>query len=300
LGPHLALRAAHADNRVVTAEEREEQADLVGDLLAPIPRTAVVPAVRAALGLPQRLTDEIVQAFDDFVARPLTANLAKLHGRDLAKRNPMIYTVRGVETVEEWADQVLADKETSAIEAHIGTWLEEVARLVSGGIKPGSGVDLQLTGPDGVVQLFALQSAPNTKNAGGRKSDVDALRRGARPLRSHRQRVDLYVAVLGGRAKTAVMREHSDITVLSSDDFWARVSGITDFRARLLRATTILSWLVKRRSKEETERIKRQAVELFGDDDGKLDLEALANAPRTAREEQDLRDERRLDDLNLL
>jgi hypothetical protein len=138
----------------------------------------------------------------------------------------MIYTVRGIEMAEDWAEQVLADKETSAIEGHIGTWLEEVARLVSGGIKPGSGVDLQLTGPDGVVQLYAIQTAPNTKNAGGRKSDIESLRRGARPLRSHRQRVELYIAVLGGRAKTAALREHSDITVLSSDDFWARVSAV--------------------------------------------------------------------------
>lgn len=125
--------------------------------------------MRAALGLPQGTTDRIVQAFDDFVAKPLAANLAKLRGRDLAKRNPLIYTVRGVETVEEWASQVLADKETSAIEAHIGTWLEEVARIVSGGIKPGSGVDLQLQGPDGTVQLYAIQAAPNTKNAGAKE-----------------------------------------------------------------------------------------------------------------------------------
>ena len=97
-----------------------------------------------------------MEAFDEFVAQPLVANLAKLHGRDLAKRNPMIYTVRGVETVEEWADQVLADKETSAIEAHVGTWMEDVARLVSGGIKPCSGVDLQLTDAEGVVQLYAI------------------------------------------------------------------------------------------------------------------------------------------------
>ncbi len=273
----------------MTSEEQREQADLFDDLLAPIPRTAIVPAVRAALGLSQRQTDRIVQAFDDFVARPLAANLTKLHGRDLAKRNPMIYTVRGVESVEAWADQVLADKETSAIEAHIGTWLEEVARLVSGGIKPGSGVDLQITESDGVVQLYAIQSAPNTKNAGGRRSDIDALRRGARVLRNQRQRVELNIAVLGGRAKTGVMRSHSDITVLSSDDFWDQISGIAGFRARLLRATTILAWLVKRRSEEETERIKREAVDLFGDHEGKLDLEALANAPRTAREEQQIR-----------
>jgi Type II restriction endonuclease EcoO109I len=284
----------------MTGEEQQEQSDLVSDLLAPIPRTAIVPAVRAALGLPHKQTDRIVQAFDDFVAKPLEANLTKLHGRDLAKRNPMIYTVRGTESVEDWANQVLTDKETSAIEAHIGTWLEEVARLVSGGIKPGSGVDLQVQDADGVVQLYAIQSAPNTKNAGGRKSDIEALRRGARPLRGHRQRVELNIAVLGGRAKTGVMRAHSDITVLSSDDFWERVSGIPDFRARLLRASTLLAWLVKRRSADETARIKTEAIELFGDPEGRLDLEALATAPRTAREERELREHRELIEAGLL
>jgi Type II restriction endonuclease EcoO109I len=267
---------------------RGEQADLVNDLLAPIPRTAIVPAVRAALGLSHKLTDRVVQAFDDYVAKPLEANLQKLHGRDLAKRNPMIYTARGADSVEEWADRVLADKETSAIEGHIGTWLEEVARIVSGGIKPGSGVDLQTQDADGVVQLYAIQSAPNTKNAGGRKSDVDALRRGARPLRGHRQRVELNIAVLSGRPKTGPSRSHSDVTILSSDDFWERVSGIPDFRARLLRASTILAWLVKRRSEDEVERIKAEAIQLFGDADGRLDLEALSNAPRTAREETEM------------
>jgi hypothetical protein len=74
--------------------------------------------------------------------------------------------------------------------------------------------------------------------------------------------------------------------VVSSDDFWERVSGISDFRARLLRATTILAWLVKRRSKDEIARIKAEAVALFGDPEGRLDLEALAHAPRTAREEK--------------
>jgi hypothetical protein len=84
------------------------------------------------------------------------------------------------------------------------------------------------------------------------------------------------------------MRSASDMTVLSSDDFWERVSGIPDFRSRLVRASTILSWLVKRRSAEESVRIKAEAIELFGDAEGKLDVEALANGPRTAREEQQL------------
>lgn len=270
----------------MTADQEQQQTDLVSDLLAPIPRTAVVPAVRATLGLTHTQADRIVQAFDEFVARPLEANLKRLHGRDLAKRSPMIYTVRGIESVEEWADQVLADKETSAIEGHIGTFLEEVARIVSGGIKPGNGVDLQLEDDEGVVQLYAIQSAPNTKNAGGRKTDVESLKRAARPLRAHRQRVELNIAVLSGRAKSSPMRSEPDITMLSSDDFWTRISGIPDFRARLLRASTILSWLVKRRSADEAARIKAEAVGLFGDAEGQLDLEALATAPRTPSEER--------------
>jgi hypothetical protein len=242
----------------------------------------------------------VVESFDDDAAQPHARHLKKLHGRDLAKRNPMIYIVRGVESVEDWADQVLADKETSAIEAHLGTWLEDVARIVSAGIKPGSGVDLQTTDSDGVVQLYAIQAAPNTKNAGGRKTDIEALRKGARVLRNQKQRVELNIAVLMGRTKTSVLRANSDITVLSSDDFWERVSGIPDFRARLVRSTTILAWLVKRRSSDEVERIKHEAIDLFGDDEGKLNLEAIANSPLTAQQEVQHRDDRLLAELDLL
>jgi Type II restriction endonuclease EcoO109I len=255
-----------------------EETDLLSDLLDPIPRVAVVPAVRAALGVTHSEADRIVQAFDDFVARPLEANLAKMRGRDLAKRNPLVYTVRGTESVEDWAGQVLADKETSAIEGHIGTFLEEVARIVSGGIKPGSGVDLQLTDADGVVYLYAIQSAPNTKNSGGRRTDVEALKRAARPLRAHRQHVEMRIAVLSGRPTSRPMRSEPDVLVVGSDAFWGEITGIADFRARLLRASTMLSWLVRRRSADETARIKAEAVALFGDADGKLNLDALANA----------------------
>jgi hypothetical protein len=45
--------------------------------------------------VPEKVAKQIVQAFDDYVARPLEANLKNLHGHDLAKRNPMIYTTRG-------------------------------------------------------------------------------------------------------------------------------------------------------------------------------------------------------------
>ena len=55
------------------------------------------------------------------------------------------------------------------------------------------------------------------------------------------------------------------------------VSGIADFRARLLRTSMILASLVQSRASDEITRLKREAERLFGDDDGALDVEALAN-----------------------
>jgi hypothetical protein len=252
---------------------------------APASRATVVSAVQTALGVDAQKADAIVTAFDEYVAKPLAANLTKLRGRDLAKRNPMIYTVRGVTSVDEWVDRVLEDKETSAIEGHIGTWQEEVARIVSGGVKPGSGVDLQRDQPGkpGGVELYAIQSAPNTKSAGGRRSDVDALRKAAGALRASKRRVEMNIAVLSGKNTTTPLRADPNIFVLASDDFWGKVSGIPDFRARLIHATNILSVLIKGRAATEVARLKEEAKKLFDDGQGGLNLDALANPPRLPR-----------------
>jgi hypothetical protein len=241
--------------------------------------------VQAALSVGPATATEIVNAFDDVVAKPLQANLSKKKGRDLAKRNPMIYMARGTTTVDEWVDQALADWETSAIEGHIGTWLEEVARIVSGGVKPGSGVDLQIErgGQPPVIELYAIQAAPNTKSAGGSRSDVESLRRAAGALRAGRRVVEQYIAVLHGRRQSAVLRSDPGITKLGSDAFWEKISGIPDFRTRLLEASTILASLVAGRASAEVARIKAEAVAVFGDANGNLRVEVLANPPSGRR-----------------
>lgn len=210
----------------------------------------------------------------------MESKLTNLHGRDLAKRNPMIYTARGTTSIDDWVDQVLADKETSAIEAHIGTFLEEVARIVSGGIKPGSGIDLQIQDDEGVTHLFTLQVANATKNASSRRSDIESLKRAAKPLRGHRLPVEMHIAVLSGRPRTGAMKSDPDITVDGSDEFWERLTGISDFPSRLLKASMILSALVKARAADEVARIRQEAKQLYGDLDGGLKLDALASPPK--------------------
>lgn len=244
-------------------------------------REGLVSTVAVSLGVDAAVARDVVLAFDEIVARPLQANLARKKGRDLAKRNPMIYTTRGITTVERWVERSLEDWETSAIEGHIGTWMEEVARIVSGGFKPGSGVDLQIErrGTPTVVELYALQAAPNTKSAGGSRSDLDALRRGASALRAGRRVVETYVAVLHGRRSSTPLRSDPGVTKLGSDEAWMKITGIADFRVRLLEATTKLSGLLQGRAAGEVERIQAEAREIFGDADGMLRLATLANPP---------------------
>ena len=66
----------------------------------------LAPQVQLVLGVSGTQAQEIVDAFDNIGAKPLQRNLSRKKGRDLAKRNPMIYTVRGVATVSKWVEVV--------------------------------------------------------------------------------------------------------------------------------------------------------------------------------------------------
>jgi Type II restriction endonuclease EcoO109I len=270
----------------VSSEERErKRGTRIGALTVPPLSTqaaALVPEIATTLGVSTSTAQQIVAAFERHVAEPLRQNLERHDAYTLAKRNPMIYTARGATTVDEWVERRLEDWETSAIEGHLGTWQEEVARIISGGIKPGSGVDLQLA-RSGIDELYAIQSAPNTKSAGGRRADVDALRAGAAALRASKRTVETYIAVLSGQRKSRPLKKDPNVMVLASDDFWQRVSGIAGFRPRLIHATAILSGLIAARAATEVERIRAEAQVVFGDSDGNLELVKLANPPPKPR-----------------
>jgi hypothetical protein len=96
--------------------------------------------------------------------------------------------------------------------------------------------------------------------------------------------VEMNIAVLSGRTKTGVVRAEPEISVLSPEEFWESLTGISDFPARLLRASVILSSLVRARAADEVARITEEATALYGDSDGGLNLDALANPPRLQRE----------------
>jgi hypothetical protein len=82
------------------------------------------------------------------------------------------------------------------------------------------------------------------------------------------------------------MRAEPDISVLGSNEFWHRLTGIDDFPARLLKTSMTLAPLVKARAADEVARIRDEAVHLYRDHDGALNLDALANPPKLTRPKQ--------------
>jgi hypothetical protein len=210
--------------------------------------------------------------------------LAPSHGRQtdayaIARRNPFVYASLGITDVDRWVRQVIQDRTMSALEGLIGNFLEEVARIVSGGIKPGSGVDLQID-KDGDVDLYALQSASNTKNAGGRRSDLSGLEKAAGSLRAQRRHVTKNVATLFGRVADS---ERGGVRWMSSQAFWERITGDREFAGRLLGAIVRLSALIHRDAEDRIAAVSEQAKGLFSREDGTIDWDKVFSSPRRPR-----------------
>lgn len=258
-----------------SSSSQSSSAEQVDDL-----RADLTAKVATLLKVDEDKARKIVDTFDAQIARPVETKFAKLHPHDLLKRNPYFYAVLGVTSVDDWIDRALADLETSAMESHVGRWLEDVARIMSGGIKPGSGVDVQREIDDDTVELYSLQMAANTKSAGGSQAEIVNLRQAAAPLRTHsKKRVTTIVGVMYGRKSSLPSAADPNILKPSSEELWERLTGQKGFLPRLLAAARLLSVLVGARARDEAERLKIEASLIFAADDGTLDLGKLIEPP---------------------
>jgi Type II restriction endonuclease EcoO109I len=246
-------------------------------------RTDLTAKIAALLKVDDDKARKIVESFDAHVARPVEKKFAELQPHDLTKRNPYFYAVLGITSVEDWVDRALADRETSALEGHVGTWLEDVARIMSGGFKPASGVDVQRDVDDNTVELYSLQMAGNTKNRGGSQQEIANLRQAAAALRAHQKRVTTIVGVMHGRKSSASPKAAPDVLKPSSKELWEMLTGQQDFLPRLAAAARLLSVLVSARAHDEAERLKLDAVRTFAAEDGTLDLGKLIEPPPRPR-----------------
>lgn len=246
-------------------------------------REQLTAQVAELLKIEPEKAQRIVDVFDERVAQKLERKFATVKPHDLAKRNTFFYAVLGVSSIDDWINRALADTETSALEGYIGTWLEDVARIVSGGTKPASGVDLQRDVDDDNVELYSLQMAGNTKSAGGAVDEIRKLRAAAAALRAHGKHVTTYVGVMFGRRSSKPSGADPNILKPASEGLWNRLTGQQDFLPRLLDATRLLSVLVKARTSDDAARLVNDATGFFAAADGTLDLAKLADPPKRPR-----------------
>lgn len=239
-----------------------------------------ISPIERALGIDQGGAERIASKFDEFVAAPLRKKFSGLGARDVAKRNPFAYASLGAVDVYDWAGRVIDDMLVASTETLIGNWMEEVAIVVSGGIKPAGGADLQLE-RDGVTHLYAVQMTYNTKNSSGRQGDIARLHESARILRAQRRAVELYVGFCFGRVRTT--RRKDGIISLATRDFWNQIAGDPEFAARVLHACTILAPLYSSQAPEHREQILQDVSAAFGDGRGGIDWVRVIDARATRR-----------------
>jgi len=139
--------------------------------------------------------------------------------------------------------EALADCETSALEGHLETWLDDLVRVWWRGAKPGSGVDLRVGRASGTeCETASVVAARMSKLYAGWRI------------------VEPYVAVL--RAKPSrQLRADPGSTKRASDDLWEMVSGAPDFGPRSLQASTVLAAPVAgRRASADVARIQAGSI----------------------------------------
>lgn len=222
------------------------------------------------------LARRIVDAFRDTYLNPL---LAKLRSRGvvelLARKNPYLYRASGIVRCDELVERAFLDYVSSSTETLFGNFLERVALLMSGGYKSATkGVDIERRS-DTKAELYVIKSGPAAFNAGSRRDAERALDEAAKRLAPVGTQVEKFIAFAYGRKQTGYVR---GIFILSSSEFWTRITGIEDFHIRLLDICGRLAPLYRADLDAAKERLMKEARGLYCNPNGEIDWQRVLRA----------------------
>lgn len=230
--------------------------------MADIDRNELILGVARATGLHRNQAERLVQEFETVFAMPFAERLLSLRMKDVIKRkNPYLYRASGIRTCEDLVHRVLQDYVSASVEGDFGKFFEAVARVVSGGVKPATGGEIDLDVRIGeVAHLYAIKSGAHGFNSSSFDKAKRDLNSAERRLRQDHVRTEKKIAFAYGR-KITTFKE--GIERLSSQQFWAEVSGDADFYDKLLNACELLAPLYTADMQAPYERLLREAHELF-------------------------------------
>lgn len=209
--------------------------------MADVDAHAITEEVAAVCGLPYEKAEALVAHFEEFFAKPFAAKLLSLHINDIIRnKNPYLYRASGIETCEQLVSRAFNDYVSSSVEGYFGPFFEAVARVISGGVKPPKGGEVDLfIKLDGTVRLYVIKSGSkgfNSSSYDKAKRDIDSAE--ARLWQDKVTTEKRISFAYGRRAKTSMK---GGIVHLSSKDFWAELSGDPNFYKKLLDVCALLA-----------------------------------------------------------
>lgn len=223
------------------------------------------------LGIAKEKAELIVLAFTEEFVEPLAVKLRSLSIKKIiATKNPYLYRSSGITSCEDLVDRAFSDYVSSSVETYYGSFFEAIARIVSGGVKPATGGEIDLDirrHATKIAELYAIKSGPKGFNSSSMKRAIEELNSAARRLRQDGWRTDKFIIAAYGRKTRGKPR--GDIEVLSSKEFWERISNDPDFYTKLLAACAQLSPLYNANLdlEEPREMLMGEAYDLFCDGD---------------------------------
>lgn len=234
--------------------------------MAEVDRTEISRQVARITGLDEARAKRLVDEFELTFARPFALKLLGLKMRAIIRnKNPYLYRASGLRTCEDLVRRAFQDYVSASVEGYFGPFFESVARVVSGGVKPvgGGEVDLDVRVGD-TARLYAIKSGSKGFNSSSYDKARRDLESAERRLWQDRVRVVKKIAfAYGKRGKTELK---GGIEHLSSKDFWAELSGDERFYAKLLEVCAFLAPLYTADMEAPFANLLREAHDLFCSD----------------------------------
>ena len=226
----------------------------------------MVAEIAECLGVSRARAKRVVGEFDRVFAKPFAERLASVRLREILKRkNPYLYRASAIESCTELVDRAYDDYVSASVEGYFGKFFEAVAIIVSGGIKPAGGGEIDLQVMKGKrAYLYVIKSGPATFNKTSRAKAKEELFAAEHKLEQDGYDVKKMFGYAYGRK---VGSNWQGITILSSKEFWSKVSGDADFYQKLLDACAILSSLYSADVEAPRARLLKEAGSEFCDDD---------------------------------
>ena len=232
-----------------------------------VDKQAIAARIDGIISIGMERSLKVVEEFEITFTKPITQKLSELKMRDIVRRkNPYLYRASGVSTCDEFVNRAFTEYTSTIGENYFGAFFESVARIVSGGVKPASGGEIDLEVRHGnAAYLYAIKSGPGGFNSSSEAKARTDLGHAERRLRQDRVTTHKKMAFAYGRRTTSF---NDGVEKLASKEFWSELSGDEQFYKKLLDICAELAPLFESDVNTPYQRLLREAHELFCEDDG--------------------------------